>query len=204
MKIKPVFIYILVIVIAIIVILFYSKFENSETSQTPNGNVELNNEQMPNDSVHAKFSQSQAPSGNNVSEAIKNRMKNLEEYVNKNPNDTAKVKEYADLLFAAHDPTKAIEYYKAILMKDPKRTDIMMNMTLVNFNENNITEAEKYTNQILQIDPNNLEAIYNYGVIEVRKGNIQSAKEKWGKLVKEYPNTEIGKTAASSLEKLNN
>jgi tetratricopeptide (TPR) repeat protein len=204
MKIKPVFIYLTAIVIAIIAILFYSKFENSESSQTAITSVDINNEKMPNDSVHAKFNQMQQPSESNVSMEFKNRMKNLEDYVIKNPNDTAKVKQYADLLFAAHNPTKSIEFYKTILVKDPKRTDIMMNLTLVNFNENNISEAEKYTNQILKINPNNLEAIYNSGVIAVKKGNIQLAKENWGKLVRDYPNTEIGKTAASSLEKLNN
>ncbi len=204
MKIRPVYIYISVIAIAVIVILYYSKYENSELSQNPSSNVDINNQQIPNDSVHAQFNQSNAPSGSNVSEAFKSRMRNLEEYVNENPNDTAKVKEYADLLFSAHNPVKAMEYYKAILEKDPKRTDVLMNLSIVNFNENNISEAEKYTDQILQIDPNNLEAIYNYGVISLRKGNIALAKENWRKLVQDYPNTEIGKTAKSSLDKLKN
>ena len=204
MKIKPLFLYILVIAVALIVILFYSKIENSESTETSTSNAEINDQQMPNDSVHAQFNQSSAPSSSNVSEAFKTRMRSLGEYVDKNPNDTVKVKEYADLLFAAHDPAKAMEYYKSILKKNPNRIDILMNLTLVNFNENNIGEAEKYTDQILQIDPDNLEANYNLGVIAVKKGNIELAREKWGKLVKNYPNTEIGKTAGVSLAKLNN
>jgi len=204
MKIRPVFLYLAIIVIAILVILYFSRIENSEAEQSLPSNVEMNNQEIPNDSVHAQFNQNGTPSSNNVSESFKTRMKNLKEYVDKNPNDTAKVKEYADLLFAAHNPVEAMEYYKAILKKDPKRTDIMMNLTLANFNENNISEAEKYTKRILKINPNNLEAIYNYGVIAVRNGNLELAKENWGRLARNYPNTEIGKAAESSLQKLNN
>ena len=198
MKIKPSILYLLVFVISIIAIIYVSNMENTEEV------IPIENSKMPSDEIHTNLNNSQQPTSGNVTSEFKNRMKNLEDYVIANPKDTAKVREYADLLGAAHNPTKAIDLYNSILIIDPKRTDILMNLSILTFNANNIAEAENYTIRILEIDPNNLEAIYNLGVIESRKGNLDLAKLKWQGIVDKYPNSETAKMARESLQKLNN
>ncbi|MFZ1290850.1 MAG: tetratricopeptide repeat protein [Melioribacteraceae bacterium] len=198
MKLKPIYFYLIIFLLAVIGIVYFSTKENSVEEEI------LTEQKMPQDDIHSQFNNSQQPSGGNVTSEFKSRLNSLEEYVNKNPNDTAKVKEYADLLYAAHNPKKSIELYKTVLEKDPKRIDILMSLAILVFNENNFDEAEKYVNRILEINPNNVEAIYNSGVMEARKGNTQLAKEKWTRIVNGFPNSKLTQTAKASLKKLEN
>ncbi|MBK7107205.1 MAG: tetratricopeptide repeat protein [Ignavibacteriae bacterium] len=196
MKLKSIHIYLLLFLIAIIGIIYFSTQENSVEEKS------ITEQEMPKDDIHSQFNNSQQPSGGNVTSEFKDKLNSLEEYVSKNPNDTAKVKEYADLLYAAHNPKKSIELYKTVLNKDPKRVDVLMSIAILDFEQNNYEEAEEYINKILVINPNNVEAIYNIGVMEARKGNFAAAKQNWTKIVNEFPNNKLVQTAKNSLQKL--
>ncbi len=197
MKNKIVYGYIAVFIIAIIAIVYVSS-EDSSVAEP----AQITNQQMPNDEVHTQLNNNEAASGSNVTAEFRNRLSALEEAVNKNPNDTKKIKEYADLLSASHNSKKAIELYNLIMEKEPKRTDVLMSLAFTSFNDNNLEEAEKYINRILKIEPANLEALYNVGVVEIRKGNREKAKTQWESIVSKYPNSELSKMAKASLEKL--
>ncbi|MBK8947004.1 MAG: tetratricopeptide repeat protein [Ignavibacteriae bacterium] len=198
MKLKSIHVYLLVSALAIIGIVYFAINENSIN------NTSFTEQQMPNDDVHSQLNNSQSPTGQNVTSEFKNRLKSLEDYVTKNPNDTAKVREYADLLYGSHNPQKSIELYKTILSKDSKRTDILMSLAIIQFEQNNFAEAENYIYKILEVNPKSVEAIYNLGVMEARKGNFDKAKLNWTKIVNEFPNSKLVETAKTSLAKLDN
>jgi tetratricopeptide (TPR) repeat protein len=196
MKLKPLYIYIGVFVIALIALVLFDSKNQPEISD-----LKSSSDQMPNDEIH-KGIEGKTPSAGNVSESFKQKMNDLKEQVEANPNDTAKVKEYADLLSASHKPDEAIEQFESILAKDGKRIDILLPLVYLYFTKQNIPKAEEYTKRVLAINPNHAQAHYNLGALEATKGNSDKAKEIWEMIVKKYPNTEAAHIAEQSLKQL--
>jgi tetratricopeptide (TPR) repeat protein len=198
MKIKPAYLYISVFLIILLALVIFDS-NSSKSSDTSNSS-------MPKDEVHKTIisNSKKEPSGSNVSSEVFNKMNILEKMVNENPNDTAKIKEYADFLTAAHKQDKAIELYNKILTKDYARIDILSRLSILFFNKNDFITSKNYIEKIIKIDPNNTEALYNFGVIEARTGNIANAKVQWENLTKKFPNTEMARKAMESLNQLKN
>lgn len=200
MKFKIVYLYV-VLALGVLVTLFILS-SNSKSTEAPAGNIE--NQEMPNDEVH-KGMQNPAngnPSKSNVSQEVYKKMDMLKKAVEANPNDTLKIREYADFMAAAHRQDEAIKNYQKILSIDPKRNDILFNLSIIYFTRQDYDKAEKYTNQILKNDKNNTQAMYNLGAIAASEGQKERAREIWNKLISEYPGDESAELAKSSLEKL--
>ncbi|MCB0731748.1 MAG: tetratricopeptide repeat protein [Ignavibacteriae bacterium] len=198
MKIKPVFIYISLFIIVIVSLILFSNQSNSEK----NANEISENSQMPNDEVHKSMMQKGSPNSGNVSNSFKQKLDDLKKFVEENPSDTSKIKEYADLLSAAHNPEKAIELYNHILTIDKNRIDILSSMAITYFNKNDFISAKKYFEEIIEVDPQNVEAQYNIGVVDARIGDINAARKQWEDLVANHPNTKMSDMAKESIEKL--
>jgi tetratricopeptide (TPR) repeat protein len=168
-----------------------------------NGKKDITNGSMPDDEIHKGVN---PPAGNpsigSVSGSAKKQLEMLEKEYAENPNDSAKVKEYADMLNAAHQPEKALELYETILKIDPNRIDILLGSTFSFYNLNNLDKAEEYTKRILSIDIKNEEANFNLGAIAAAKGNKIKAREHWNYVIKQFPNSQAAKIAESSLKKL--
>lgn len=198
MKVKPLYIYLVAFVVLIAALVFF-------TDSAQNGKPDPNStKEIPDDDVHSQFKSDGMgePSKNNVmTEAIK-KLELLKAEVDKNPNDTLKVREYADMLTMAHKPDEAAKYYNTILKKDPKRIDILMQLTLVYYQMGDLIEAEKYTNNILKVDPKNAIGFFNLAVIAQAKGDLKKAEELMMKVAKENPKTEIGHMADQSVIQL--
>ncbi len=200
MKIKSLYIYLGVFVIALVSLaIFYSSDETKVITK-----IDQNNTEMPNDDIHKGMQGAgeSAPSSGNVSSDFKQKMDELANYVTENSNDTAKVKEYAELLSAAHNPNKAIELYESILVKDNSRIDILMPLVYLYYSNKNLEKAEEYTNRVLKINPKQSQAVYNIGAIEASKGNMEKAKEIWRGILKDFPNSEAAHIAEQSLKQL--
>lgn len=193
MRLKPIYIYTTLIFIAVLTIIF--------VSQNNSVDVQNANTQIPSDEIH-KSIQNNSPSAANVVSDIKKKIDDLDEYVKKNPKDTVKIREYAELLGAAHNPDKAIILYKSILDIDSARVDILSELSLIYFQKNEFNTAEGYINKILRLDRNNLQAKYNLGVIAFAKGEAFKAKEIWNNIIKNFPNSEISNMAKKNLESL--
>lgn len=202
MKVKSLYIYITAIAVVILALFILSTGTSSEVN---NFAMNMQNLERPEDNIHKGLSTSGEgmPSKSNVSQDIMQRMVKLKTEVEANPNDTAMVRQYADLIGMAHKQEEAIDLYNSIIAKDPKRIDIYLSLTLLYYNQGNLLKAEECTNNILKYDPQNLEAIYNSGIIYAAKGNKERAKEIWEGLVKNYPDTEAADFARQSLQKLN-
>ncbi|MCX7876740.1 MAG: tetratricopeptide repeat protein [Melioribacteraceae bacterium] len=201
MKIKPLYIYLVIFVVFIVaVIIFSNSAKKSDLANNPN----INN-QMPDDDVHKGLKSQgngETPSASNVMKEAIERMNKLKAEVDKNPNDTLKIREYADMLTLAHKPDEAIEYYSKIIKIDPKRVDVFLQLTYIHFNKGEFDKALDYTNKALAVEKDNLIATYNLGAILNAKGDKRQAINIWKNLAQKYPNTEVGHIAKESVKQL--
>lgn len=197
MKIKALYIYLGIIVIALVTIIFISDIDEQKKNIAGD---EVS--RILEDDIHQWFESNGQPSSTNVTPEFKNKMNELDSYIAKNPSDTVKLREYAELLAAAHNEDKAVELYNKILKIDKNRIDILTQLAILHFNKSDFIKANEYLTKILNIDPQNLQAKYNLGVVEARIGDIAAAKKQWEDLLKNHPNTKMSDMAKESLEKL--
>ncbi|MEW6507915.1 MAG: tetratricopeptide repeat protein [Bacteroidota bacterium] len=195
MKIKPLYIYLVLFTSFIAGMVIFRNLNSS-------GSEDLT-KKMPNDEIHGSIGkEGEMPSGSNVLEDARKRLEELKVKYEKNPNDTLRIREYADLLKLAHQTELAIDLFEKIISKDPKRIDIMLELTFLYFNEGNLDKADKYTNSILKIDKENKIGLYNSGAIAAARGDNAKAKLIWQGIVKKFPDTEIAFISQQSLMEL--
>lgn len=199
MKLKSIYLYGIVAAIAIITLIIVSQTTGDEKV---GGNI--SNKEMPMDDVHKNLNKGMMdnPTGANVSEEVKHKLDVMKKDVDANPNDTLKIREYADFLAAAHRPNEAIIYYQKILDEDKKRKDVYFALTFVYYNQKNLVKAEEVTRVMYNLFPNDPMVNYNLGAIEATKGNKDKAREIWNNLVKNHPNDKTSELAKNSLNKL--
>jgi len=205
-KIKPLYIYLAGIVLCIILFYIASPKGNknvsaSSMSASPG---DVSNQQMPDDSIHKGLMNpiAQKPSKDNVMGSIMQHMEELKNDVEKHPNDTLKMREYADFLNEAHQKDQAIIYYQKILKKDPKRIDILTSLVFIYFSNKDLNEAEQYLNKILLVDKDNVEAMYNLGAVYATMGEKQKAHQIWSRIVNNYPTSPLADKAKESIQRL--
>ena len=200
MKFKWIYVYpVLIILIVVIIVITATNKKSPTVIQN-----KIANKEIPNDDVHKRLNNLDAVSPNkqNVTSSVFERMETLRKEVEKNPNDTLKLREYADFLAAAHKPDEAITYYEKILKLYPEKKEILFTLSFLYYNKGDINEAEKITNKIIQIDPKDSQALYNLGAINASKGNKNKAREIWEGILKEYPESSSADLAKSALAKL--
>ena len=198
-NIKPIYIYGVGIIIAALVFIFLSQKDASDTVKNSAG---ITDKQMPNDAVHKGLAGGMQPSKDNVMDVVKQHLAMLKKAVDESPNDTAKIKQYAEFLAAAHQQDEALVYYNKILNVNPKRIDVLFSVAYIHYTKHEFPEAEKYLNKILSYDKNNVEAYYNLGALAVSKGDKAKAKEIWSKLIRDYPNAQISEIAKKSMNEI--
>jgi tetratricopeptide (TPR) repeat protein len=185
--------------ILLVGVVLVTQFEKEKT-KTPLSSVQ--DKQMPMDDVHKNMGNADAPTRANVNENFRKQLENLKQKIEVNPKDTLALREYADLLNEGHKPLEAIQYYEKILSFNPKRTDVLFNLSIIYFNNKDLNKAEEFTNRILSFDKNNDQAHYNIGAISAAKGDREKARTIWEDLIKKYPGSPTAILAASSLERL--
>jgi tetratricopeptide (TPR) repeat protein len=200
MKFKPIYLYGLLIATAVVVLFIISQ-QNSNGTRTTGLNQSQN---IPDDEVHQQLNNqgSNRPSKENISESYKQKLAELKTAVEKNPEDTLAIREFADFLAASHKMDEAINYYEKILTKDNKRTDIYFSLSLIYYRKNDFLKAEDQNKKVLTYDLQNQMALYNIGAIAATQGDLNKAKNFWDQVLKINPQSETGKLAAESLEKL--
>lgn len=199
MKFRPIYLY---GILFIIVILFLVVVSNQPGSDNTGNNPVSHNGNIPDDSIHNPLRSGDSPSKKNVSAEFRHRVEMLKKAIEENPNDTTSLREYADLLTAAHMQQESLEYYKRILDFDPNRIDILFSLSFIYYSLGDMKNAGSFTNRIIVIEPENANALYNLGAISATIGDTKKAKEIWTKLARKYPDTGIGKRSKNSVEKL--
>jgi len=200
MKFRTIYFYGLIALIAIIVLIIVA----SQNSEEPKNISSKMNQNMPNDDVHKKLLNQgdNQPNKENVSAEYRERMANLRDAVEKNPEDTLALKNYADFLSASHKMDDAITYYNKILQIDPKRTDIHFSLAVIYYNKQDFAKCENENNVVLKFDPKNQMALYNLGAVAATRGEVMKAKDFWNQVIEINPESETGKLAKESLTKL--
>jgi len=200
MKFKLVYLYGILVVVVIAVIIIATNKREDKISAIE----DIANKEMPRDDVHKNIGKDNPMMHGQVkvNEEVKKKMEEMKAAVDANPNDTSKVREYADFLLAAHKPDEAIPYYEMVLKKDPKRNDIRFSLTFIYYNKGELDKAEEETNKILSYDKNNSMARYNLGAIEATRGNNEKARQIWNKLIQDDPKSETAELARNALTML--
>lgn len=199
MRLKPLYLYGILFIIAVLFLVVVSNQSGSDDNVNNPFSQQRN---IPDDDIHKPLRSGDSPSKENVSAEFKHRVEILKKAIDDNPNDTTSLREYADLLTAAHMQQESLEYYDKILEVDPNRIDILFSLSFIYYSQGDMKNAGSYTNRILTIEPENANALYNLGAISATIGDTKKAKDIWTKLAKLYPDTEIGKRSKNSVEKL--
>jgi tetratricopeptide (TPR) repeat protein len=97
---------------------------------------------------------------------------------------------YYNLYTLADEPTvanrfatKAQQYYKDILEKDPTNTAAKINMAMTYVTSENPMQAVLYLREILEKEPNNESAIFNLGILSLQSGQYDKALARFKKLI---------------------
>lgn len=194
---KPSTVYPLALVVIVVILVFMVVSKN--TPPAPD-KPPVTQGQMPNDDIHKGLGGS--PSGTNVADEVKHQIDMLGKAVQKNPNDTVKLREFADILVQSHKQDLAIPLYEKILKINPKRKDILIALSYVAYIKQDFDKSAEYTKRILKFLPKDPEALYNLGAIAAIKGNNAEAKKIWADVAKNNPGTPIAATANESIQKL--
>lgn len=199
MRIKPFYIYgiIIIVIVVILIIVNNSEGESNDKSASMQNSI-------PEDDVHKGLSNEQgsSPSKGNVKEEFWGMLDRLEKEVEANPNDTLKIREYAQFLSMAHQNEKALAQYEKILNIDPTRVDVLLSEGLIYYNSGDFDKAEEVTSKILTINKNQLDAKFNLGTIAVAKGESERARKIWTEIVEDHPNSDAAKFAQDALARL--
>jgi len=192
MKFKSVYIYLLVFIAFILTVVFLS-----QKNETIHSN-------LPNDEIHKglKGEEGEMPSASNVMEQAIQKLNALKKAYEENPNDTLRIREYADMLTMSHKPEEALKLYQKLHAIDPRRFDTMLQLTFIYFNMGELDKAEEYTRKILKLEDDYPLALYNMGVIQQVKGYEKEAKKYWNLLIEKHPDSRAAKNAKEILESL--
>lgn len=207
-KIKPIYNYLSGIVIAFAAILIVSRFNPQLRTPASVKNAppakDIQGQIIPNDAIHRNLMNplAQKPSKNNVMSSIMGHMNDLKNQVKQHPNDTLKIRQYADFLAEALQYDKAIKYYKKILKRYPRRIDVMSSLVFIYFDQKDLNNAERYLHKILSIDKDNVQAMYNLGAVEANKGEKEKARQIWTKIINNFPRSSLVIKAKNSINRL--
>ena len=154
MKVKPVYLYLGVIIVFIAAVIFFSK-----TTKDSNKALEINRKsQMPDDDIHGKMKSQ----GNGDIPSKSNVMQDAVERINTLKADVTKIQTILQkcvnmpMYYLLTSAEEAIKLYERILKVDSKRTDILLQLTFVYFNQGDVKKAEEYNSKVLTVDNNNL------------------------------------------------
>lgn len=199
MKIKPLYFYLGVALIVIVYLLVITQNNNGKRNVTDPADKEIQSGK-----IHQGMNPpgQQAPSKSNVSGDILRHMEFLKKAVEESPNDTAKLKEYADFLYMAHQNGKALPIYERLVKLKPDDIDARFTLTSIYYEDRQLTKAEKETDIILSYDKNNPQALYNKGAIVAGKGEKQKAQKIWNDVINRFPESKAAQLARSALQKL--
>lgn len=139
---------------------------------------------------------------NNAAAKLSQRLAEFKNAIDSNPQDTLKMREYANLLGGAHRDQEAAKVFENILAIGPNRIDVMLVLTYIYYTLGNTEKAEKYTNRVLSINKDNPEANFNLGILELKKGDKDKAKQILNSVIKRFPDNKVSVYAKSALMKL--
>lgn len=143
-----------------------------------------------------------APSKENVSKLVQERIEHLKDVVAKHPSNAESAFELARTLQDGHDTTGALKYYAIGLQADPRNVEARVDYSLCLYESGREQEAFNQNVKVLQQDASNAHALYNLGAIYGNRGMSDSARHYWGRLISSHPHDELARKAGENLKLL--
>ncbi len=131
------------------------------------------------------------------------RIKELEDAVEKNPADLESLVNLAHLLNDNGFYKKAIGYYQKYISKRPKDADVLIDMGVCYFELEDYDKAIQTMEKAVSINPEHQIGNFNLGIVNYSAGNTEKAKYWWKKAIDIDPNSKIGQKAKELLENNN-
>lgn len=199
-KFSPLFFYSGFIMVAVAALIIYFSVSGSNNANPDHSTMN----QMPDDDLHRSFKNPDmhGKDGMKLLPDVMAKLNELKAGIEKNPNDTLKMRELADFYFQSHKPDEALMYYNMILDKNPKRTDILHNITNLYYVQKDLEKAEQVTRQIISIDKDDVYAHYNLGAIFATVGKKDEARKIWLEILNKYPNNPLKNLISESLNQI--
>jgi tetratricopeptide (TPR) repeat protein len=147
--------------------------------------------------------QQQASQPVNTQMQLPSDIQELENSVAANPDDMSLTLQLANSLHDRLFYDKAIPYYKAYLMMNPKDANARVDMGICYKEIGNFTEAESEMKMALHYVPNHLFAHFNLGIVYLNEGNLEESNKWFKRTVALDPNSEVGKRAQQLLTQHN-
>lgn len=106
---------------------------------------------------------------------IDDKIKKLEDTLEKNNKDISSLKELAEIYHAYSKNKEAIEIYEKLVSIMPEDYEVLAYLGYLNYEINNLVEAEKNLIKSLEIQPLEPFVLFLLGNVLTRKGNIVEA-----------------------------
>ena len=118
-----------------------------------------------------------------------------------NPNDTAALSDYGDLLMQAKRYPQAADAYATLVDLDPQNATAHMKLGAAFFYQGISTLAQKELKHAVELDPNNVEAQFNYALAMSHgpKADLAAATASWQAVARLDPNGQLGQQAMRML-----
>jgi cytochrome c-type biogenesis protein CcmH/NrfG len=145
---------------------------------------------------------SPAPSKENVSKQVQERIDHLKAVVVKKPSDARSALELARTLQDGHDLQGAAKYYELGLKADPRNVQARVDYSLCLYQSGKEQEAFTQNKIVLKQDASNAHALYNLGAIYANRGLGDSARYYWKHLISSHPHEDLAQKAEQNLKQL--
>lgn len=126
-------------------------------------------------------------------------IKQLQEYLQKHPDDTDHWIQLGNLLFDNGNFADAVKPYTEALRLQPENPDVRTDLGVCLFNTGMNDEAILQFERALQYAPDHITTTFNLGIVHKRMGRIPSAVQYWRKTIRLGPDTDMGKKATRAL-----
>jgi cytochrome c-type biogenesis protein CcmH/NrfG len=146
--------------------------------------------------------ESAAPSSPALSKENADRMKQLQQDINKDPNNYSALVSMGNLLFDSQNYSETIQYYQRALKFHPEDANVRVDLGAAYSYLKNIPLAIQETERAIQDSPRHVNAHFNLGIMYSSAGNFAKAKEYWQKTMELAPGSPIAKSAEENIKRL--
>ena len=140
-----------------------------------------------------------APSKENVSTAIRERIQHLRQVVEKDPKNERGLIELAQLLQDSHNAADAASFYEKALRVNPANTEARIDYALCLHEMGQRDAAMQQCRLVLRSNPGSPQALFNIGSMHANTGLSDSAIVYWRELVRRHPDHELAAKAKENI-----
>ena len=137
-----------------------------------------------------------------------NRVAELMQIIQANPNDIAALQELGDLYFTARDYATAAQWEQRILDIDPSNITAHLAMGAAQYNLGNSADAESHWRRVVELDPDDVDALveahYDLGFMyfSADPPDIDKTIAEWQTVIDLAPDSDIARTVSTHLATL--